>query len=111
MANNNRPVEPVGHTCPMIDEIIEFINENVAKSIDTSGAMWTLEKIREANGKLRDWGNQMRNEAHYLDIGIGNCIHCGGEMFEEAGTWYHHSQKILPISERYNTHLKMEKPH
>ncbi len=51
---------PVGHTCPMIDEVISAIN-----SVDWGeGNYWDahrvidiMENIRSANGQLRDWGN------------------------------------------------------
>lgn len=48
--------------------------------------------------------------AHYLDSGIGNCICCGGEMFEEDGIWYHHTQKEIPPDKRYNTHFQQPRP-
>lgn len=35
---------------------------------------------------------------------IGNCIHCGGEMFKEDGFWWHNSQDDIPIGERSTTH-------
>jgi hypothetical protein len=35
---------------------------------------------------------------------IGNCIHCGGEMFKEGGIWWHNSQQDIPIGERGTTH-------
>lgn len=35
---------------------------------------------------------------------IGNCIHCGAQMFKEDGFWYHHSQEEIPIEERGTIH-------
>lgn len=35
---------------------------------------------------------------------IGNCIHCGGEMFKENGLWFHHEQKEIPFEERFVVH-------
>jgi len=35
---------------------------------------------------------------------IGNCIHCGGEMFKEDGIWWHHTQEEIPIDERGTKH-------
>lgn len=34
------------------------------------------------------------------DPEVSMCIHCGGEMFEEGGFWWHHSQKDIPIEVR-----------
>ena len=55
---------PVGHTCPMIDEVISAIN-----SVDWDDTYWTkkqlidiMEKIRSHNGALRDWGNEYCNK-------------------------------------------------
>lgn len=48
--------------------------------------------------------------AAYGDSGISSCIHCGGEMFEEDGKWYHHSQSHLPIEKRYLEHNQQWKP-
>lgn len=35
---------------------------------------------------------------------IGLCIHCGAEMFEEKGFWFHHSQEDIPFNEREPQH-------
>lgn len=66
MRRNN---EPVGHTCPMIDEIISAI-----ESVDWDDTYWTkndlidtMEKIRTANGTLRDWGNEKCKECEELE--------------------------------------------
>ena len=38
---------------------------------------------------------------------IGNCIHCGGEMFKEGGIWWHHTQAEIPIDERGIKHYSI----
>lgn len=35
---------------------------------------------------------------------MGNCIHCGGEMFKEKGFWFHHTQEDIPFDERGTVH-------
>lgn len=39
------------------------------------------------------------------DKDISMCIHCGAEMFEENGFWYHHTQEEIPINERGTIHI------
>lgn len=34
------------------------------------------------------------------DPDTGMCINCGGEMFEEDGFWYHHTQRDIPKLKR-----------
>lgn len=76
--------EPVGYTCPLIDEVInqinnvisflerndyddKFLNEAKTEHInDLYSSIDTMEDIRDANGQLRDWGNNMESE--YEDI-------------------------------------------
>lgn len=54
---------PVGYTCPMIDEIIDFIkNCSTENEIEKKEAINVMEKIRTANDKLRTWGNEMFDE-------------------------------------------------
>ena len=62
---------PVPHTCPLINEVISFIGsvegpsdqDEVEDFINSQiDAEKTMEKIRAANGKLREWGNEMCNE-------------------------------------------------
>lgn len=45
------------------------------------------------------------SDATNINDTIGNCICCGGEMFKENGTWYHHSQKDLKEEDRGTIHL------
>lgn len=44
------------------------------------------------------------SDAESIKDTIGNCIHCGGEMFKENGNWYHHSQREIPEEERGTIH-------
>lgn len=72
---------PIGHTCPIIDDVIalmenakseaEWMNKNPDEDsasesnmiIDfLSDAIRTIEKVREANETLRDWGNDLYEE-------------------------------------------------
>lgn len=61
----------VSHTCPKIDEVIEFLNKidwdlddeyesNLA--YETTKMIEVMEEIRTANSTLRDWGNDMCRE-------------------------------------------------
>lgn len=36
---------------------------------------------------------------------IGMCICCGGEMFKERGSWFHHTQREIPFFKRGTTHF------
>ncbi len=45
------------------------------------------------------------SDATDINTNIGNCIHCGGEMFKENGMWWHHDQEDIPISERGTVHV------
>lgn len=38
---------------------------------------------------------------------INHCIHCGGLMFEEGESWWHHSQEEIPIQERGKIHRRV----
>ncbi len=76
MANRS---EPVKHTCPDIDRIKKNISSLIAtlQSIDHEeiynvicdlesigvGNWCELESLRDANGALRDWGNEMVKDA------------------------------------------------
>ena len=31
---------------------------------------------------------------------LGMCVHCGATMFEEGGSWFHHSQDDIPFVHR-----------
>lgn len=57
---------PVKNTCPMIDEVISVFDEVDFSDTDyktQEEAIYVMEKIREANSSLREWGNEMHNEA------------------------------------------------
>jgi uncharacterized coiled-coil DUF342 family protein len=68
-----RTTEPVGNTCPLIDRVLEFLNhiefddqdDFNGKDIDENIAL--LEEIRDANSKLRDWGNENAKQADELE--------------------------------------------
>ena len=66
MARDNAPVS---HTCPMINEVI-----SVLESLNWDDCSWymkdvidIMEKIREANDKLRYWGNEKHEECEELE--------------------------------------------
>lgn len=66
---------PVKHTCPDIDDCIKRLKSIIAESkrIEDEGLerdiIWEadyvideLEKLRKANGALRDWGEELEKE-------------------------------------------------
>lgn len=61
---------PVGHTCPMIDEVISAIksvNWDENNYWDESRLVEIMEKIRSANDSLRTWGNDLCYERDELE--------------------------------------------
>jgi chromosome segregation ATPase len=63
---------PVGHTCPMIDDVINFLsyiakseNEDIAK--EAIEMQEIMEKIRAANDKLRTWGNECNDNCNDME--------------------------------------------
>ena len=63
---------PVGHTCPMIDGILDAVQTLYRSSEEMSKGELdyfekTMEKIRSHNGTLRDWGNELYKEKEELE--------------------------------------------
>lgn len=55
-----KDVSPVRETCPMIDEVIAFIESTESEDISRSAItdiVHVMEEIRKANRELREWGN------------------------------------------------------
>lgn len=63
----------VPQTCPLIDDVVEFIEfiewDEGEVELEKKGkeALKTLEKIRSANYDLRDFGNGQYNEKEQLE--------------------------------------------
>ncbi len=67
---------PVGNTCPIIDEVIAFL-ENIEFNLDDEDesdldvgrkhSLNLLERIRTANQTLREWGNEMYQDREYWE--------------------------------------------
>lgn len=51
-----------------------------------------------------DFSGICDSDATDVNATIGNCIHCGGEMFKEGGIWWHNSQEEIPINDRGTRH-------
>lgn len=66
----------VPHTYPKIDEVISFINSLVEWDGEETHTQQELvglmEAIRDANGKLRDFGNEKAKEADWLENELNN---------------------------------------
>lgn len=66
----------VPHTCPKIDEVISFISNldiNWEEEYHTQQELIDLmEAIRDANGKLRDFGNEKAKEVDWLEGELRN---------------------------------------
>lgn len=68
---------PIGNTCPMIDEVIAFIehlrfeHSNDDNSKDFKDALGLMEDIRKANKSLRDWGNEEYKRAEDAEDDCG----------------------------------------
>lgn len=64
--NRSKDNAPIGHTCPMIDSVISRISsiyrddDPISKG-DFIELEKTMEKIRESNSTLREWGNEQCN--------------------------------------------------
>jgi chromosome segregation ATPase len=92
----NTDNSPVGHTCPMIDGVLDSLN-SLYTSLETMSKgeldyyIKTLEKIRSHNGSLRDWGNELykekeelENEVEKLREEINNLERCLDNYKEEV---------------------------
>ena len=67
MARDNAPVS---HTCPMINEVIsvlESLNQDDCSWYGEEDVIDIMEKIREANDKLRCWWNEKHEECEELE--------------------------------------------
>ena len=91
--------EPVGHTCPLIDSVIDFIENNTdeVSELEVKEVVSILEKIRSANDALRTWGNELckekddmesdyEDEIKYLKRKIDNLEHDLNQKNEEIST-------------------------
>jgi len=61
--------EPVGHTCPDIDDIIssvEYLSSECTKAT-CDDIIQKMEKVRDANSKLRDWGYEESQRVDELE--------------------------------------------
>ena len=72
----NRDNSPVPHTCPKINEVINFIKsihwdleDEDEAYFDNEGKLIldVLEEIRSANDSLRTWGNELYQEKDDLE--------------------------------------------
>ena len=61
---------PVGHTCPLIDSVIAFVENNTDNEVseaEIKEIVEVLEKIRSANDALRTWGNDLYKEKEDME--------------------------------------------
>ena len=67
--SDNSPVE---NTCPMIDEVIAAISVADFGDSNSDNKYLTklMEKIRLANGDLREWGNEQYTECNDLAVRV-----------------------------------------
>ena len=72
----NRDNAPVPHTCPLIDGAISYIesidwnmDEKDERDLFDDGkkVIEILEKVRQANSALRDWGNDLYKEKDEIE--------------------------------------------
>lgn len=60
----------IKNTCPLIDQVIGFINSVDPETVGTGGieeANRIMEEIRGMNQSLRDWGNDLCREKDELE--------------------------------------------
>lgn len=95
--NMHGKVEDVGPRRSMdLKEAIKLCNEHYmvklnqanAELIQSSGCE-RCDSLHDNPNPCCDMGNCEEKEG---ESGIANCIHCGGELHEKDGAWYHHSQ-------------------
>jgi len=67
---------PIGNTCPIIDTVINWIesidwdennDEQTEYKIQSKEIVAEMEKIRQANTKLRQWGNELQMQIFDID--------------------------------------------
>ena len=61
---------PVGHTCPLIDKVISFLDSIDCEEVNQNEIKTTinvLEEIRSANDSLRTWGNELYKEKDEME--------------------------------------------
>lgn len=60
---------PVGNTCPWIDEAIYVLEQSKCywNESEVDNAVKALEKVRDANSELRDWGNELYRRVEELE--------------------------------------------
>ena len=61
---------PVGHTCPLIDRVISFLDSIDCEEVhpnDIKTYINVLEEIRSANDQLRTWGNELYKEKEDIE--------------------------------------------
>jgi len=61
-----RDNSPVGATCSSIDSVISFLNNIDCEDVSSQSIkdiIDCMEEIRNANSKLRDWGNEEYDRA------------------------------------------------
>jgi len=64
---------PIGHTCPLINKVIDFLNSidsNDVSESEIEATIAVLEEIRSANDTLRTWGNEMYKEREGFESDI-----------------------------------------
>ena len=60
----------VGHTCPLIDKVISFLDSIDCEEVhpnDIKTYINVLEEIRSANDALRTWGNELYKEKDEME--------------------------------------------
>lgn len=70
------------------DHYLSLLNKANDELIESPGCE-RCESLEDNPSPCCDMGHCQPMESYE---GIGNCIHCGGEMHEINGAWYHHSQ-------------------